>query len=71
MSGKQEMIICQDCWREVIKRSINHVRCMDCAYKYAQEKVQELYNLDMRNETLLASMRYDEDKENKENKEDN
>jgi len=44
---------------------------MDCAYKYAQEKVQELYNLDMRNETLLASMRYDEDKENKENKEDN
>lgn len=54
---KQETIICEDCWAEVIKRSVNHTRCMNCAYKYAQEKVQELYKLDMRNEEILASMR--------------
>lgn len=57
----QEMIICEDCGKEVIKRSINHTRCMDCAYKYAQKRVQELYNLDMRNEEILTSMREGEE----------
>lgn len=58
---KPETIICEDCWKEVIKRSIHHTRCMDCAYKYAQKRVQELYNLDIRNEEVLASMRDNEE----------
>lgn len=57
---KQETIICEDCWKEVIKRSVNHTRCMDCTYKRHQEKIQELYNLDIRNEEVLASMRDNE-----------
>jgi DNA-directed RNA polymerase subunit RPC12/RpoP len=57
---KQEMIICVDCWAEVIKRSVNHTRCMDCTYKRHQEKIQELYKLDIRNEALLDSMRENE-----------
>lgn len=60
----QETIICMDCWKEVIKRSVNHVRCMDCWYKFVQEKVQQLYKLDMRNEHILESMREDEEKNN-------
>lgn len=58
---KQETIICEDCWKEVIKRSVNHTRCMDCTYKRHQEKIQELYNLDIRNEEVLASMRDNEE----------
>ena len=58
---KQEMIICVDCGKEVIKRSVNHTRCMDCTYKRHQEKIQEMYKLDIRNEAVLASMREDED----------
>lgn len=61
MSGKQEMIVCEDCGKEVIKRSVNHTRCMDCSYKYVQKRVQELYSLDMRNKEILASMREDEE----------
>lgn len=60
---KQETIICIDCWKEVIKRSINHVRCMDCTYARHQEKIQELYKLDIRNEEILSSMRNNEENE--------
>lgn len=50
-----ETIKCKDCWKEVIKRTVNHTMCMDCTYKRMQRNIKKLYDLDMRNMSILET----------------
>lgn len=65
MTVKEQTIICAKCWAEVIKRSVNHTLCMKCVMDVHQQKIKELYDLDMRNMKFLST-REPNDKEIKE-----